>query len=83
MARNTATGKTQETVQRSKNEDKPNQRVGKTASTARDASTNGTPIETYKGDPSATHTSEVGDIEEETLDRNAPFNKTYGIKDES
>lgn len=25
--------------------------------------------------------SDVGDIEEETLDRDAPYNKTYGLKD--
>ena len=42
----------------------------------------GTPIETYKGDPDAERSSDVGDLEEETLDRDAPFNKTYGIKDE-
>ena len=43
----------------------------------------GTPIETYKGDPDAERSSDIGDLEEETLDRDAPFNKTYGIKDES
>lgn len=40
----------------------------------------GTPIETYKGDPSATRSKQIGDLEEETLEQNAPFNKTYGIK---
>lgn len=43
----------------------------------------GTPIETYKGDPDGVRIEDEGDLEEETLDRNAPFNKTYGIQDES
>lgn len=43
----------------------------------------GTPIETYKGDPDAARSDEEGDIEKETLDRHAPYNKTYGIADES
>lgn len=39
-----------------------------------------TPIETYKGDPDAERSNDIGDIEEETLDSHAPFNKTYGIE---
>jgi len=26
-------------------------------------------------------TNDVGDLDEETLDRNAPYNRTYGLKD--
>jgi len=38
----------------------------------------GTPIEHYPGEPTGKRISEVGDLNEETLDRDAPYNKTYG-----
>lgn len=40
----------------------------------------GAPIEHYRGERTLTdeHTGDVGSIEEETLDRDAPYNRTYG-----
>jgi hypothetical protein len=39
----------------------------------------GAPIEHYHGEPNAgERTGDEGDVDLETLDRDAPFNKTYG-----
>ena len=39
----------------------------------------GAPIEHYHGEPNrGKRTGEPGSLEEETLDRDAPYNKTYG-----
>ncbi len=43
----------------------------------------GAPIEHFRGERARDRkTGDSGDIEEETLDRDAPFNKTYGTRDE-
>lgn len=73
MTKNTANPKNNDSKQHDCNQDQcDSQKAGR-----------GTPIESYKGDPDARRANETGDLEEETLDRDAPFNKTYGIKDES
>ncbi len=36
------------------------------------------PVETYRGEARRTQVVDKGDLEEETLDSDAPFNKTYG-----
>jgi hypothetical protein len=40
----------------------------------------GAPIEKFRGErtPMAEHTGDPGSLEEETLDRDAPYNQTYG-----
>jgi hypothetical protein len=39
----------------------------------------GAPIEHYRGEPNrGKKTGDPGSLEEETLDRSAPYNKTYG-----
>ena len=40
------------------------------------------PIEHYRGERTNEKTGELGDLEEETLDPAAPFNKTYGRQEE-
>lgn len=43
----------------------------------------GAPIERYRGEiTDGEHNGHPGDLEEETLDRDAPFNKSYGLRDE-
>jgi hypothetical protein len=43
----------------------------------------GARIEHYRGEPHRSQrTGEPGALEEETLDRDAPYNKTYGRRDE-
>lgn len=41
----------------------------------------GAPIEKFRGERTwlAEHTGEAGSLDEETLDRDAPYNQTYGI----
>jgi hypothetical protein len=36
------------------------------------------PIEHYRGERNRPQVLETGSLDEETLDRGAPFNKTYG-----
>lgn len=40
----------------------------------------GAPLEHYRGERTLTneYTGDVGSLEEETLDRDAPYNRTYG-----
>jgi hypothetical protein len=43
----------------------------------------GAPIEKYRGEiTDGSRVGDPGDLEEETLDRDAPFNKSYGTRDE-
>lgn len=43
----------------------------------------GAPIERYHGEVTdGKRTGDPGDLDEETLDRDAPFNKSYGLRDE-
>jgi len=45
----------------------------------REAADRGAPIEHYHGEPNrGKKTGSPGSLEEETLDRDAPYNKTYG-----
>ena len=39
------------------------------------------PIEQCHGETTSKHLTEQGDLDEETLDRDAPYNKTYGRAD--
>ncbi|MDB5347680.1 MAG: hypothetical protein JWP89_6057 [Schlesneria sp.] len=50
------------------------------AKTDLDAHEEGAPIEKFRGErkPMAEHTGDPGSLEEETLDRDAPYNQTYG-----
>jgi hypothetical protein len=46
----------------------------------REAADRGAPIEHYHGEPNrGKKTGDPGSLEEETLDRDAPYNKTYGL----
>jgi hypothetical protein len=41
----------------------------------------GAPIEHYRGERTrGTHTGDPGSLNDETLDRDAPYNKTYGTR---
>lgn len=43
----------------------------------------GAPVERYRGEiTDGSRVGDPGDLEEETLDRDAPFNKSYGTRDE-
>lgn len=45
----------------------------------KEAADRGAPIEHYHGEPNrGKKTGDPGSLEEETLDRDAPYNKTYG-----
>jgi hypothetical protein len=45
----------------------------------KEAADRGAPIEHYHGGPNrGKKTGDPGSLEEETLDRDAPYNKTYG-----
>jgi hypothetical protein len=41
----------------------------------------GAPIEHFHGEKNAKHVGDPGDLDEETLNENAPYNKTYGRGD--
>lgn len=62
-------------------EDKMASEKQKIARRSNDTGT-GVPIEHYPGEPGSSRVDDPGDLEEETLDSNAPFNKTYGLKNE-
>ena len=42
----------------------------------------GPPIEHYHGERTSDHNTDQGDLDDETLDRIAPYNKTYGRTEE-
>jgi hypothetical protein len=50
----------------------------------KEATDRGAPIEHYHGEPNrGKKTGDPGSLDEETLDRDAPYNKTYGrLRDE-
>lgn len=58
----------------------PKQALKKAAVSPTQPSSHGAPFEHYHGEPTGKHVGAAGDLEQETLDQNAPFNKTYGIE---
>lgn len=81
MVKATTTAKTRQTTKPRKakvGQDKVQAKSTQNAATHRNV---GAPIEHFHGEPTDKSTGDAGDLEEEVLDRHAPYNKTYGLKD--
>ena len=64
---------------RSKRSEQSHPNVEKAEVKREEISDRGAPIEHFRGERNrGQHTGDAGSLEEETLDRDAPYNRTYG-----
>lgn len=87
MAKKTTTGRAKRSAKprvekhsaKSKRSEQSHPLVEKSEVAHEEMSDRGAPIEHFRGERNrGQHTGDVGSLNEETLDRDAPYNRTYG-----